>query len=38
VLSFTDEEYEKLEHTAGEEPVAVYARAIVLRSLARRGK
>ena len=36
MLSFTDEEYAKLERAAGEVPVATYARSIVLRSLARR--
>ena len=36
MLSFTDAEYEKLEAAAEDQPVAAYARSIVLRSLARR--
>ena len=38
MLGFTDSEYEQLEKAAEDEPVASYARSIVVRFLARRRK
>jgi len=36
ILRFTEAEYKNLEDAAGKDRVAIFARSIVLRSLARR--